>query len=60
MVMQIGFLDQLSISLGQVQHEQIRQTWPRATAENDHSCYNRDQEQCTQNSVGHANARFTV
>ena len=53
-------LDGLPISLGQVQHEQIRQTWPRAIAENDHSCYDRDQEQCTQQkSVGHAKARFT-
>ena len=52
-------LDGLSISLGQVQHNQIRQKWPRAIAENDHSCYDRDQEQCTQQkSVGHAKARF--
>ena len=50
----------LPISLGQVQHEQIRQTWPRAIVEKDHSCYDRDQEQCTQQkSVGHAKARFT-
>ena len=53
-------LDGLPISLGQVQHEQVRQTWPRAIVENDHSCYDRDQEQCTQqNSVGHTKARFT-
>ena len=41
-------LDGLPISVGQVQHGQTRQTWPRAVAENDHSCYDRDQEQCTQ------------
>ena len=52
-------LDGLPVSLGKVQHEQIRQTWPRAIAENDHSCYNRDQQQCTQQkSVEHATARF--
>ena len=39
-------LDGLPISLGQVQYEQIRQQWPGAVAENDHSFYNRDQEQC--------------
>ena len=53
-------LDGLPVSLGQVQHEQIRQKRPRAVVENDHSCYNRDQEQCNQQkSVGHAKARFT-
>ena len=28
-------LDGLAISLGQVQHEQVRQTWPRAAVGND-------------------------
>ena len=53
-------LDGLLISLGQVQHKQIRQKWPRAIVENDHLCYTRDQEQCAQQkSVRHAKARFT-
>ena len=57
---QIRFLDGSPMSLGQAQHEQIRQQWPRAIAENDHSCYDRDQDQCTQQkSVGQAKARFT-
>ena len=51
--------DGLPVSLGQVQHEQIRQQWPQAVVENDHLCYGRDQEQCTQQkSVGHSKARF--
>ena len=48
-------LDGLPVRIGQVQHEQIRQQLPGAMAENDHLCYDRDQEQCTQ----HAKARFT-
>ena len=53
-------LDGLPMSLGQVQHEQIEQQCPTAIVENDHPCYNRDQEQCTQQkSEGHAKARFT-
>ena len=53
-------LDGLPMSLGQIQHEQIRQQWPRVIAEKDHLCYNRGQEQCTnQKSVGHAKARIT-
>ena len=53
-------LDGLPISLGQVQHEQIRQQWAKAIAENDHSCYDRDQEHCTQQkSVGYTKAKLT-
>ena len=53
-------LDGLPVSLCQVQHKQIMQQCPRAVAENNHPCYDRDQAQCTQcKSVGHARARFT-
>ena len=53
-------LDGLPISLGEVQHKQIRHQWPGAVAENDHSCYNRDQDQCTQQkAVGYTKAKFT-
>ena len=53
-------LDWLPIRSGQVQHDLIRQKWPRPIVENDHWCYVRDQEQCTQQkSVGNAKARFT-
>ena len=53
-------LDGIPISLGQVQHRQIRQQWLRAVAQNDHSCYNRDQEQyIQQEGVGYTKAKFT-
>ena len=53
-------LDGLPISLGQVQHKQIRHKWPKSVAKHDHLYYDRDQEQSTQQKVvGHMKAKFT-
>ena len=53
------FLDGLPMSLGEAQHEQIRNQWPNSVVKNDYLYYGKEQDQNTeQKHIGHMNAKF--